>query len=458
MMIRSTDAIIRMLDADYIENADIEEKVYGVCIDSRKVVEGNLYIPIHGVNNNGHDYVRQAIDNGAKAVLWERNEPNPPQDVVVILVEDTTAALQKLAESYRHQLDMKVIGITGSNGKTSTKDILAGILSQHYVTQKTMGNFNNEIGVPLTLLSLSENVEAAVVEMGMENLGELSFLTNMVKPDIAIITNVGCAHLENLGSMENIAKAKVEIVEGLNDHGLFIYNGDHKLLDDAVKAKMIPGTIRIKTFGKEQPCDGFVDHIRQDETGVSFSLNTEHVYHLDMIGKHNACNAAAAILAAKALGLSDEEIQRGLHSIEKTGLRNELVRIKQALILNDSYKSNPNSALAAMDTMEEFDYDYKIAVLGDMLELGDTSDMIHYTLGKDLVAYQVNEVLTIGEMARYIAQGARDHTQAHVQQFETKEELLAYLLPYLDKNCMILVKGSRGMKLDEVVEELTKHK
>ncbi|RGB67472.1 MULTISPECIES: UDP-N-acetylmuramoyl-tripeptide--D-alanyl-D-alanine ligase [unclassified Amedibacterium] len=458
MMIRSIDAIIRMLDADYIENADIEEKVYGVCIDSRKVVEGNLYIPIHGVNNNGHDYVRQAIDNGAKAVLWERNEPNPPQDVVVILVEDTTAALQKLAESYRHQLDMKVIGITGSNGKTSTKDILAGILSQHYVTQKTMGNFNNEIGVPLTLLSLSENVEAAVVEMGMENLGELSFLTNMVKPDIAIITNVGCAHLENLGSMENIAKAKVEIVEGLNDHGLFIYNGDHKLLDDAVKAKMIPGTIRIKTFGKEQPCDGFVDHIRQDETGVSFSLNTEHVYHLDMIGKHNACNAAAAILAAKALDLSDEEIQRGLHSIEKTGLRNELVRIKQALILNDSYKSNPNSALAAMDTMEEFDYDYKIAVLGDMLELGDTSDMIHYTLGKDLVAYQVNEVLTIGEMARYIAQGARDHTQAHVQQFETKEELLAYLLPYLDKNCMILVKGSRGMKLDEVVEELTKHK
>ena len=458
MMIRSIDAIIRMLDADYIENADIEEKVYGVCIDSRKVVEGNLYIPIHAANNNGHDYVRQAIDNGAKAVLWERNEPNPPQDVVVILVEDTTAALQKLAESYRHQLDMKVIGITGSNGKTSTKDILAGILSQHYVTQKTMGNFNNEIGVPLTLLSLSENVEAAVVEMGMENLGELSFLTNMVKPDIAIITNVGCAHLENLGSMENIAKAKVEIVEGLNDHGLFIYNGDHKLLDDAVKAKMIPGTIRIKTFGKEQPCDGFVDHIRQDETGVSFSLNTEHVYHLDMIGKHNACNAAAAILAAKALGLSDEEIQRGLHSIEKTGLRNELVRIKQALILNDSYKSNPNSALAAMDTMEEFDYDYKIAVLGDMLELGDTSDMIHYTLGKDLVAYQVNEVLTIGEMARYIAQGARDHTQAHVQQFETKEELLAYLLPYLDKNCMILVKGSRGMKLDEVVEELTKHK
>lgn len=458
MMIRSIDAIIRMLDADYIENADIEEKVQGVCIDSRKVVEGNLYIPIHGVNNNGHDYVAQAIENGAKAVLWQRDEPNPPQDVVVILVDDTTIALQKLAESYRHQLDMKVVGISGSNGKTSTKDILAGILSQHYVTQKTMGNFNNEIGVPLTLLSLSENVEAAVVEMGMENLGELSLLTNMVKPDIAIITNVGCAHLENLGSMENIAKAKVEITEGLGEHGLFIYNGDQKLLEDAVKAKMIPGFVRIKTFGNTKTCDGCVEQIRQDASGVSFTMNHDHVYHLDMIGKHNAYNAAAAILAAKALGLNDDEIQAGLHSIEKTGLRNELIKIKYALILNDSYKSNPNSALAAMDTMREFDVPYKIAVLGDMLELGDTSDMIHYTLGKDLTAYQVNEVLTIGEMARYIAQGARDYTQAHVQQFETKEELLAYLLPYLDKECMILVKGSRGMKLDEVVDELAKYK
>ena len=211
-----------MLDADYIENGAIEEKIQGVCIDSRKVVEGNLYIPIHGVKNNGHAYVAQAIANGAKAVLWERKEPNPPKEVVVILVEDTTKALQDLAKAYRHQLNMKVVGITGSNGKTSTKDILASLLQEHYITQKTLGNYNNEIGVPLTLLSLSENVEAAVIEMGMENLGELSFLTHMVEPDIAIISNVGTAHLENLKTMENIAKAKLEIVEGLKEHGLFL--------------------------------------------------------------------------------------------------------------------------------------------------------------------------------------------------------------------------------------------
>lgn len=459
MMIRSIDAIIRMLDADYIENADIEEKVTGVCIDSRKVVEGNLYIPIHGVNNNGHDYVHQAIENGAKAVLWERREPNPPKEVVVILVDDTTEALARLAKSYRDQLDMKVIGITGSNGKTSTKDILAGILSTRFITQKTMGNFNNEIGVPLTLLSFSENIEAAVVEMGMENLGELSFLTHLVQPDIAIITNVGCAHLENLGSMENIAKAKVEIAEGLKERGLLIYHGDQKLIQDAVKNQQIPGSIRIKTFGVEERNDACVSHIRQDETGVSFSLkDDDFIYRLNMIGKHNACNAGAAILAAKALGMSNDEIQEGMKRIEKTGLRNELLKVSSALILNDSYKSNPNSAIAAMDTMEEFDLPYKIAVLGDMLELGETSDMIHFTLGKNLQNYHVDEVLTIGEMARYTAQGARDHTSAYVQHFETKEQLIAYLQPYLEKNCMILMKGSRGMKLDEVVDELAKQK
>ncbi|MFR6488905.1 MAG: UDP-N-acetylmuramoyl-tripeptide--D-alanyl-D-alanine ligase [Clostridium sp.] len=292
MIIRSIDAIIRMLDADYIENADIEEKIQGVCIDSRKVVEGNLYIPIHGVNNNGHAYVQQAIEHGAKAVLWERKEQNPPHEVVVILVEDTTTALQQLAKAYRDQLNLKVVGITGSNGKTSTKDILASVLAKHFITQKTLGNFNNEIGVPLTLLSLSENCEAAVVEMGMENLNELSFLTHIVRPDIAIISNVGTAHLENLGTMENIAKAKLEIVEGLNEHGLLIYNGDQQLLRDAAVEKQIPGYIKIRTFGKEAHNDVIVSHVHQLEDGLRFSINEDDwVYHLDMIGKHQAMNA-----------------------------------------------------------------------------------------------------------------------------------------------------------------------
>lgn len=456
MIIRSIDAIIRMLDADYIENADIEEKIQGVCIDSRKVVEGNLYIPIHGVNNNGHAYVQQAVENGARAVLWERREPNPPEKIVVILVDDTTAALQQLAKAYRDQLNMKVVGVTGSNGKTSTKDILASVLAKHFITQKTLGNFNNEIGVPLTLLSLSENCEAAVVEMGMENLQELSFLTQLVRPDIAIISNVGTAHLENLGTMENIARAKLEIVEGLGEHGLLIYNGDQQLLRTAAVEKQIPGYIKIRTFGKEERNDVVVQQVRQKEDGLRFSINRDaRIYHLDMIGKHQAMNATAAWIAAKALGLDEEEIAEGFASVEKTGLRNELVKVDQCLILNDSYKSNPQSALAAVDTMEEFDIPYKLAVLGDMLELGETSDMIHYTLGKDISSYHLQEVLTIGDMACYIAQGARDNMEhTLIRHFTDKHELLDYLRPYMHKECMLLVKGSRGMKLDEVVDAL----
>ena len=424
MIIRSIDAIIRMLDADYIENADIEEKIQGVCIDSRKVVEGNLYIPIHGANNNGHAYVQQAIDNGARAVLWERREANPPKEIVVILVDDTTAALQQLAK--------------------------------HFITQKTLGNYNNEIGVPLTLLSLSENCEAAVVEMGMENLQELSFLTQIVRPDIAIISNVGTAHLENLGTMENIARAKMEITEGLGEHGLLIYNGDQQLLRNAAIEKLIPGCIKIRTFGKDEQNDVVVHQVRQLPDGLCFSIK-DQVYHLDMIGKHQAMNATAAWIAARALGLDEEEIAQGFASVEKTGLRNELVRVNQCLILNDSYKSNPQSALAAVDTMEEFDIPYKLAVLGDMLELGETSDMIHYTLGKDISSYHLQEVLTIGDMACYIAQGARDNMEhTLVRHFTDKEELLNYLRPYMHKECMLLVKGSRGMKLDEVVDELVK--
>lgn len=457
MILRSVDGIIRMLDADYIENDDIHKRVCGVCIDSRKVVEGNLYIPIKGPNHNGHAFVRQAIDQGAAAVLWNRDEPFPPEDITVILVEDTLQALQRLAAVYRRQLSMKVIGITGSNGKTSTKDILAAMLSQRYVTQKTLGNYNNEIGVPLTLLSMSENTQVAVIEMGMENADEIDFLTKMVRPDIAIITGVGSAHLENLGSMENIAKAKLEITHGLPEHGLFIYNGDQKLLRDAVTMEAINGNIRIKTFGENADNDMVLTDIKQSEEGISFGVNHESMrFTMNMLGKHQAINAMGALIAARSLQLSDIDIQFGLQTIEKTGMRNELMRIGHALILNDSYKSNPQSSIAAMETMALFDSPYKIAVLGDMLDLGENSDMLHFQLGKAMAKYQLAEVLTYGEKAAYIAQGAIQECDArvHVRHFDDKAKLIAYLMPYRNKECMILIKGSRSMKMDEVINAL----
>lgn len=458
MILRSVDSIIRMLDADYIENDDIHKRICGVCIDSRKVVEGNLYIPIKGVNHNGHEYVRQAIEQGAVATLWNKDEPFPPEDVTVIMVEDTTAALQQLAYVYRNQLSMKVIGITGSNGKTSTKDILAGMLSQRYVTQKTLGNFNNEIGVPLTLLSMSDNTQIAVVEMGMENLKELDFLSKLVQPDIAIITNVGTAHLENLGSMENIAKAKLEITHGLKPHGLLIYYGDQELLKQAVTLEALPGHIRIKTFGEHKDNDMILSYLSQNEEGITFGVNEEqNRFTMNMLGKHQAINAMAALMAARELNLSNVDIQFGLQMIEKTGMRNELVHAKKALILNDSYKSNPQSSIAALDTLELFESPYKIAVFADMLDLGDEANMIHFQLGKDTAKYQLQEVLTYGDLGAYITQGALQECKesVHIQHFNDKAKLIAYLMPYRNKDCMILIKGSRGMKMDEIVDALT---
>ena len=457
MILRSVDGIIRMLDADYIDNDDIQKRVCGVCIDSRKVVEGNLYVPIKGANNNGHEFVQQAIQKGAAATLWNRDEAFPPENITVILVDDTLAALQKLAAVYRQQLSMKVIGITGSNGKTSTKDILAGMLSQSYVTQKTLGNYNNEIGVPLTLLSMSENTQAAVIEMGMENLNEIDFLTKMVCPDIAIITNVGTAHLENLKTQENIAKAKLEITHGLAPFGMLIYNGDQKLLRDAVTKEGINGDIRIKTFGENSGNDVYLSYVQQTEDGITFSVNDEPTrFTMDMLGKHQAVNAISAMIAARALQLSDTDIQFGLNTIEKTGMRNELMRANKALILNDSYKSNPQSSVAALETLVLFDIPYKIAVFADMLDLGDQSDLIHFQLGKQTAEYGVSEVLTYGEMGAYIAQGAIDQSDGtlHVQHFADKAKLIAYLMPYRNKECMILIKGSRSMKMDEVVDAL----
>lgn len=455
MILRSVDGIIRMLDADYIENDDIQKRVCGVCIDSRKVVEGNLYIPLKGANNNGHEFVQQAIQKGAAATLWNKDEPFPPENITVILVEDTLKALQQLASVYRRQLSMKVVGITGSNGKTSTKDILAGMLSQRYVTQKTLGNYNNEIGVPLTLLSMSENTQVAVIEMGMENLNEIDFLAKMVCPDIAIITNVGTAHLENLKTQENIAKAKLEITHGLAPFGMLIYNGDQKLLRDAVTKEAISGDIRIKTFGEQEENDFYLSYVKQTENGITFAVNEEEArFTMDMLGKHQAVNAIGALIAARALQLSDMDIQFGLNTIEKTGMRNELMRANKALILNDSYKSNPQSSAAALETLASFEVPYKLAVLADMLDLGENSDMLHYQLGKQTAEYELAEVLTYGDMGAYIAQGALNQGVKRVQHFADKAKLIAYLLPYRNKECMILIKGSRSMKMDEVVDAL----
>lgn len=446
-----------ILSAKIIGNFDLDKYICGVSIDSRKVYENNLFVPIKGMTTNGHSYIQDAIKKGAAATLWNADEPNPPTDIAVLLVEDTVKALQDLALDYRNKLNVKIIGVTGSNGKTSTKDITASILSQRFKTQKTMGNYNTEIGVPYTLLSLDEDCEAAVIEMGMERKGEIDFLTRLVQPDVGIITSVGLVHIDNFPSIEEIAKSKLEIVNGIKDNGLFIYFGDDPLIENTVNSTEINESIRKQTFGLKEDNTLHLKDFHENLDGINFKVSDTRFeeLHADMLGKHQSLNSMAGILAALELGMTPEEIRLGLLKIEKTGLRNEIIKINNCTILNDCYKSNPVSINAALDIFELIESNKKIAVLGDMLGYREMSHDMHYNVGRDLKPHHIDELVTIGQEAKYMAKGARENTNIKsIIEFDTKEEATEYLKKYLNKDCSILIKGSRFLKLEYIANTL----
>jgi UDP-N-acetylmuramoyl-tripeptide--D-alanyl-D-alanine ligase len=436
------------------------EEIYieGVSTDSRQIKKGQLFIPLIGENFNGHKFIDQAIEKGASATLWCKDEPIPNFDFPFILVEDTLIALQQLAKNYRNQLGVKVIGITGSNGKTSTKDILASILSIKYKTKKTMGNFNNHIGTPLTILNLDEDTEMAVIEMGTDNFGQISLLTSIAKPDVAIITNIGEAHLEGLKTKENIAKAKLEILEALNPNGLFIYCGDDPILKGQVENLNI--VQQILTYGTKTFNDYQCELNMVDGNGISFKLKSPNLqdYFLPMLGKHNMLNATAAIVAAKYFNIPFETMQEGLYHIEKTGMRNELVYAEGYTILNDSYKSNPSSVLAALDTLYSIEgYKQKIVVLGDMLGLGEEEIKMHEEIGLKIDPNQIQYLFTIGPLAKYIAKTAKMKFEKNkIITCKNKPQLIEKLKKVIKSNSIILVKASRPLELEEVVEKLQK--
>ncbi len=455
MIKKNLKNIANMIGLDPINEKFADTIISGICIDSREAKPGNLFVPIKGESFDGHNYIKSAIENGCTASLWNKNIANPPDNIGLILVDDTVKALQNLAVAYRDSLKTMVIGISGSNGKTSTKDILAALLSVKFKTQKTPGNYNNELGVPLTILGLDDDCEVAVVEMGLEKKGDILFLRNMVKPSHAILTNVGTAHLENFNCVDEIANAKLEIVECIDDNGLFIYNGDDKLIKSEIQKISINKTLNVKKFGFDNSNDLYCEIIKQDENGISFKtygeINDE--FSLDMLGRHQALNAMPAILIAKKFGLSNDEIKQGLNNIQKTGLRNELVKIKNCTILNDSYKSNPQSVLAALDTFEAIVAPKKILVLGDMLGLGEAEAQLHYELGKSLSNYKIDELVTFGDIAENIAAGA-DGIINNIISFDNKELMTSYISNFLDEDCALLIKASRSLEFDKVVDAL----
>lgn len=431
--------------------------ICGVSIDSRHIEKGDLFIPFRGDQVNGHRYVVSAIEKGAAASLWLKDEPNPPTGIPLLFVDDAEFALQQMARKYRAELACKVIGITGSNGKTSTKDLVASVLSPYLKVKKTEGNFNNELGLPLTILSLEKDTEVAVLEMGMSGFGEISFLSTLAHPDYAIITNIGEAHMQDLGSRSGIAQAKFEIIGGLAHGGKLFYDGDESLLTPFVDAS----TVVANSFGYGESNDLALRTIETTDAGSVFAVTglLEGTFSIPVYGAHQVKNTLAAILIAKELNLSNEQIFEALQTAELTAMRMQpVLGDNGALFINDAYNAAPTSMKAALSFMRETVLrEEKWVVLGDMLELGDNEQAYHEVLSNELLQMDLAGIALYGPRMKWLYKRLENHVTGQLLWSETAYEPIIDLLEaYTGTESVILLKGSRGMALEKVLENFNR--
>lgn len=448
MIHKTIQEIKQMVNGEYTGSDD--RMICGVTIDSRTVEENMLYIPLIGARADGHSFIDSVIEKKAAAVLWQKDHKDIPEGIPCILVEDTQKALQQLAKAYLETLNCKIIGITGSNGKTSCKDMMYSVFSKEKKTQKTQGNRNNEIGLPLTILDFDEDIEVAVLEMGMENWGEIEFLTSIARPDIAVITTIGSAHKENLGGKLQIAQAKLEILQNMNPKGLFLYHKDSPEIEEAMKGMNYSKDIEIQSFGRQADVMVTSD-IEFTGNSMRFSCNLlDEPVELNALGEVMAYNALPVIAAAKHEGIFNQSILTGLKELEMTRMRTQLISIKSAKILDDSYKSNPESAMAAIDTLMSIPAAKHIAVLADMLDLGEDENELHAGIGRYAEAKHVDLLYCTGPLSKHTANSA----DMDAVWFASKDSIVNDLKSYLDQDVVILIKGSRAMAMDTIVRDL----
>ncbi|EDL63242.1 UDP-N-acetylmuramoyl-tripeptide--D-alanyl-D-alanine ligase [Bacillus sp. SG-1] len=457
MINKSLGELAKMIKVENDLSAFQDVAIGGVSIDSRKIEKGNLFIPFKGEKVDGHKFVEGAIKSGAAASLWEKDVPNPPEGLPIIIVENSLQALQNLATAYRHELGIKVVGITGSNGKTTTKDMVANLLSLKYKVQKTQGNFNSHIGLPLTILALEKGTEVAVLEMGMSGFGEIEQLSNIALPDAAIITNIGESHLQDLGSREGIATAKMEIISGLKEDGLFVYYGEEPLLKERIDKDW---KFKVETFGKGTENTLYPLDVKTTDSGSVFKVNAEPDTEvmLPVLGEHNVMNALASMLVAKEFDVEYKEMPEAFQQLKLTQMRMEMMEGKRGeKILNDAYNASPTSMRAAIGLLSGLQgYGKKILVAGDMLELGPNEENYHYEVGQEVQKGKIDLVFTFGTLARQTARGAAENIgEKNVFSFDDKQELTEKLESILHGDEIILFKASRGMKLEEIIESLT---
>ncbi|GLB47214.1 UDP-N-acetylmuramoyl-tripeptide--D-alanyl-D-alanine ligase [Philodulcilactobacillus myokoensis] len=431
-------------------------EVTSVAFDSRKLKSGALFIPLVGTHD-GHDYLSSAIKNGAVATLWSDQRSDVPSDFPAIVVHDTLAAFQTLAKFYLHKVHPKVIAVTGSNGKTTTKDMIAAVLSTKYNVIKTPNNYNNNIGVPYTMLSINDSTDILVVEMGMDRSGQLDFLSKLVTPDIAVITMIGEAHIEYFGTRDRIADAKVEITHGLKDSGTFVYYGDEPLLRE--RAKRVHQ--KQLTFGRRKNDDLYATSTNDEQTKTSFKTNrfADTNFIIPMMGDYNVNNALDALLVGSMFKVTPEQMKRGLLDVHLTQNRAEwMVGSKGELILSDVYNSNPTAARVVLDSFSKTKTNGKrIVVLGDMLELGRQSEAMHVSLSKHIDPKLIDSVYLIGTHVKALYHALlHQYSADHLHYYPTDQlkVMTQKLKSEINRHDEILLKASHGIHLEKVLDEL----
>jgi len=433
----------------YGDESKLNLHVTGVAIDSRKIEDGYLFVPMKGARVDGHSFIPQVMEKGALCTLSEQPLAKP---YTYILVDSCKQALKSLAEHYRKSLDIKVVGITGSVGKTSTKEMIASVLSQKYNVLKTAGNFNNEIGLPLTIFNIREEHQVAVLEMGISDFEEMHRLAKMAKPDICVITNIGLCHLENLIDRDGILKAKTEMFDYAQPNAKFILNGDD---DKLITVKNWDG-YKPFYFGLSTDFAAFADDIQSlslKGTACTLHLGNEAIQTIIPIpGHHMVYNALAGALVGQELGLNAAEIKAGIESLTPVSGRNNMIATDSLLIIDDCYNANPISTKASLDVLATAD-SRKVAILGDMFELGEKEKELHYEVGKHAAEKGIDLVICIGELSKETAKGA-SCSNTTVYHFDTKADFLEKANTLLQKGDAVLVKASHGMDFPEIIEKL----
>ncbi len=434
--------------------------VDNICTDSREVKNGDLFLPLKGEKHDAHKFIAEAVKKGADCVIIDR-ELKYKCNSALIKVEDTNKALQTFAHYYRNKFkNLTVVAITGSSGKTTTKDMIASILERKYNIIKTEGNLNNYFGLPLTLLQLTGKEDMAVLEMGMSELGEIKLLTEIAEPAIGVVTNVGPTHLEFLKTVKNVARGKSELIAGLTGDGIAVLNYDNKYVREM--NRVFTGK-KIVFYGLNNKADIWAEDIKIDKNKFTTNFilnyrNEKREIKIYKSGKHNVYNALAAIGVARELKVDWYNIKSGLMSNKYSKMRQEIKQFNDYIIINDTYNANPMSVKAALAVLQEIAGERKIAVLGSMLELGVQEQEVHREIGKYITHSDIDVLITIGELGQQIARGVDIEQNKVITIYETEnnEGALKLLLNIIKKGDTLLIKGSRSNKMEEIVEELCK--